>query len=325
MADPRVGQEIANAWENVVGKKPQDNIHDDYWIFNRLSEGEGFKSIDGGRSINEPIEFGLNPTVRPYSGYEAIDLTQTDVFDEYQYTWKEYAGTVQMSELEKAKNQGEGRKFDLLGGKMENLRNTFKSVLNADFFGDGTGFGGKAVGGLQLLVPASPTTGTVGGINRATFSFWRSQQTSGAKTTTAFDNLRAAATSIYNLCSNGVSGQHPGFAVTTRTVFEGFESIHLQFDRYVRDSTSDKLISGYNSAAMMFKDIAVSYDNDCPTGTWYELNTRNLKLAYQAGYWMKAFPAVDPANQTVDVFKVMVILNLYTNNSRRLGCVTSIT
>ena len=36
------------------------------------------------------------------------------------------------------------------------------------------------------------------------------------------------------------------------------------------------------------------------------------------------FPAVDPANQTVDIFKVMTIANLISNNPRRLGVVKGI-
>ena len=49
MADPYLGQTIAASWEAVVGTKPEDNIHDDYWLFNRFSEGAGFKAVNGGR------------------------------------------------------------------------------------------------------------------------------------------------------------------------------------------------------------------------------------------------------------------------------------
>jgi hypothetical protein len=39
--------------------------------------------------------------------------------------------------------------------------------LSADMYSDGTATSGKQIGGLQLLVADTPTTGTVGGINRA--------------------------------------------------------------------------------------------------------------------------------------------------------------
>ena len=102
---------------------------------------------------------------------------------------------------------------------MENLRQTMFSNVNSMLFGAASG---NQPGGLQDLVPTTATSGTVGGINRAVFTFWRTQQTSGAKSSTAFDNLRSTWTSIYNLCSNGVSGKHPKDVVTDRTVFQGY-------------------------------------------------------------------------------------------------------
>ena len=65
--DPLVGQTVASAWEAVVGTKPEDDIHNDYWLLNRFQEGGGFKCIDGGRSINGPIEYAINTTVKAYT------------------------------------------------------------------------------------------------------------------------------------------------------------------------------------------------------------------------------------------------------------------
>src|SRR5262245_44188219 len=134
MADPLVGQVVASSWEAVVGTKPEDNIHNDYWLLNRFQDGDGFKSIDGGRSINSSIEYAINTTVKAYTDLDLLDTTRIDVFDEFNFPWKEYAGTVVMSELERAKNQGSGRKFDLLAAKLENLRNSFKRAINTDMF-----------------------------------------------------------------------------------------------------------------------------------------------------------------------------------------------
>jgi hypothetical protein len=51
-----------------------------------------------------------------------------------------------------------------------------KNKMGAAVYADGTGSAGKEIGGLALLVPDAPTVGTVGGINRATWAFWRSQK-----------------------------------------------------------------------------------------------------------------------------------------------------
>lgn len=318
-----VGQTIASSWEAIVGTKPEDNIFDEYWLLDNLSKGKAFLSVNGGRTFNGAVEYAVNSTVRSYSDTETLDTTRIDVFDEFSYSQKEYAGTVVMSELEKAKNQGEGRKFDLLAGKLENLRNSMRKALNEGLFSDGTGNSSKDVGGLQHIVASSPSTGTVGGINRGTYSFWRNQQASGAKTSTSFDNLRAVMRTVYNNCSSGVNAKHPDFWVTEQTVFEGYESL-LIANEMVTSKDKGQFDGGFKNEYAMFKGIPGSFDEDCATGLLYFLNTDNLKLAYQKGYWMKGFPAVDPANQTVDIFKVMTIANLISNNPRRLGVITSI-
>ena len=128
--------------------------------------------------------------------------------------------------------------------------------------------------------------------------------------------------SIYNLCSNGVAGKHPRFASTTRTVFEGFEGLLLANERF---TTKEEADGGFKNEVLKFKGAMVAYDNDCPSGNLYFLNSQFIKLAYAKGHWYKASPAVSPANQTVDVFKVHSIANLIATNRRMLGVVTGIT
>jgi hypothetical protein len=321
---PLNGQTIASSWEAIVGTKPEDNIFDEYFLLDNLSKGKSFTSVNGGRTINGAIEYAVNTTFRSYSDTEELDTTRIDVFDEFAFNWKEYAGTVVMSELEKAKNQGEGRKFDLLAGKLENLRNSARKALNEGCFSDGTGNSSKDIGGLQHIVASSPSSGTVGGINRGTYTFWRNQQSSGAKSSTAFDNLRSVMRTVHNNCSSGVNAKHPDYWVTDQTVFEGYQAL-LIANEQVTDKSAASADAGFKNEYMKFMGIPGSYDEDNPAGVLYFLNHMNLKLAYQKGYWMKGFPSVDPANQTVDIFKVMTIANLISNNPRRLGVVTAIT
>jgi hypothetical protein len=66
----------------------------------------------------------------------------------------------------------------------------------------------------------------------------------------------------------------------------------------------------------------VTFDEDGPSATGYVLNDRNLFFRYLQ--WMKAFPAVDPANQFAEVVKILTIGQATINNPRRLGVITSI-
>ena len=321
MPDPNRGQRIASNWEAVVKTKPEDQIHDDYFLLNQLSKGEGFLGLSGGDFISGPIEYALNSTVSSYSDTDTISTTRVDVFDRYEYQWKEVAGSVVISELEEDRNAGEGRVFPLLQSKLENLRQSLRADLNEQMHADGTGNGGKDMDGLASLVSSTPTTGTVGGINRANFSFWRNQQTAGTQSAAAFDNLRASMRSIYNQCSNGVASDHPMFALTTRTVFEGYEGLLIANERFTDKSEGE---GGFKNEVLKFKGAKISYDNDATASELRFLNPKFLKLVYKTGSWMKGRPSVEPANQTVSIFLVRSMCNLIATNPRRLGVVTAI-
>lgn len=328
MADPNLGQVAASVWEKKIGKKPTDNIFNSRALIFALGE-EGFKEeADGGRLIEFSLEYATNTTHKSVSETEVLDTTRVDVFDAAQFQWKIVAGTVVYSELERLRAQAAGGKFDLLAEKLENSKDSHLNELNTECWSDGTGNSSKDVAGLQSIIATTPTSGTVGAINRANFSFWRNQQTSGAKTSTAFDNLVSTMRSIYNLCSAGGVKMAPTSAITDRTVFEGYEGRLTATERYTYDTQKGggrKGDTGFLNDALRFKTIPVFYDEAAAAGNMYFLNPKWLKFVYLAGGWMKMYPAVDPANQLANVHKLATFGNMGTNNSRRLGVVTAIT
>lgn len=317
-----LGQRLSVAWPAFVGKTPEDQIFPEYWTLNRLKTGKAFKSFTGGTSIQGPIEHALNTTVAPISAYGTLDTNHVDVFDQYDFAWKIYAGTAVLSSQDMAENQGDNKKIDLLEATMNNLKKSMMDQLSVGIHSDGTGTGSLQIGGLQHLLPGTPTSGTVGSINRATYSFWRNATTSGAKSSTAFDNLRGALRTIYNACSNGYSSDHPEWFTLGLTEFAGYESLLVANERFTDKSTGD---AGFKNETLKFKGAMISYDGDVASGTGYALNSNYLKLGYLSGYWMKGYPAVDPANQLTEVFKIETKANLFATNPRHLGVIHSIT
>jgi hypothetical protein len=188
---PNRGQLISAAWDDYVKTDPADQIFNFFWLLENLRVGSSFRK-GAGDPITGTIEYATNTTVKSMSELESLDITRIDVFDRYEYPWKFVGGDIVMSEFEKLVTAGAAGKFDLEAGKIDNLKKTMQQQLNTDMYSDGSGNGGKQAGGLQYLVSTTPTTGTVGAISRSAFSFWRNQQTSGAKTSTAFDNLKGS-------------------------------------------------------------------------------------------------------------------------------------
>ncbi|MPZ20140.1 MAG: phage major capsid protein [Luteitalea sp.] len=325
MADVNLGQVAATVWEKVIGTKPNDNIFTSFALFKALGK-DGFKeSAAGGRLFEFTLEYNENSTFKSYGELETLDTTRIDVFDAARYDWKINAGTVVFSDLEELRAAGEG-KIDLTASKMENARNSHMATMNRQCFSDGAGNGGKDIEGLTKIISETPTTGTVGGINRATFSFWRNKAADGGQTSADFDNLRSALTSVYNQCSRGGLTETPTAVITSRTVMEGLEGTVVAVERYEKPSATPRGFSvGFKNAAFMFKDAEVFYDEDCsPSDSAYLVNPKFLKFVYLKGAWMKLKPRVEPANQLAVVSRLFTIGNLATNNSRRLGVVFDI-
>ena len=316
-----VGQRLAVAWPAFIGKSPYDQVFPQYWTLDRMKSGKAFKSFDGGTSIQGPVEHALNTTVTPMSAYGTVDTTHIDVFDQFDFAWKMYGGTAVLSSQDQAENRGSAKKIDLEAATMENLKKSMLDKISVGIYSDGTGTGSLQIGGLQHLVPNDPTTGTRGSINGATYSFWRSQTTSGTQTASAYDNLRGAMRTMYTACSNGYSTEHPEFFVFTSTDFNGYESLLVANERFTDKSVGD---GGFKNEHLKFKGSLVSYDGDTPSATGYALNTNHIKLGYLSDYWMKGYPAVDPASQFIEVFKIETKANAFTTVPRHLGVITSI-
>jgi hypothetical protein len=319
LPDPNIGQVTASVFERVVRRKPEDNVFTSQALLYLLKDNGGFSKEPGGALIEETLMYAENTTIRSYSDLETLDTTRVDVFDAARFNWKEIAGTIVYSELEKARASGEEAKFALIDQKVQNGKQSMFAVINRQMYSDGTGNGSKDIGGLALLVSSTPTTGTVGGINRATFPFWRNRQTAGTKTTAAFDNLRGAMRTVYNNTSKGAYEEHPQWFIGDQTSFEGYESTLTVNERFTDKSSGD---GGFKNEVLKFKGAKITFDEDAPAATMYVLNGRNLKFRYLV--WAKAFPPVDPANQTAEIVKLMTIGNMSINNPRRLGVITAI-
>ena len=116
--------------------------------------------VDGGLTILEEIEYAENQTVKRFSGYEAVDITPSDVFTSAQFDGREIAAAVTISQREKNQTQGKAGMIQLLNNRVKNAETVDdEHARGRCLFSDGTADGGKQVDGLQLAVPTANTAG----------------------------------------------------------------------------------------------------------------------------------------------------------------------
>jgi len=187
-ANPSITDIIASTVQNRSGVIA-DNVLKNNALLSRLKQRGNVKKFSGGNVILQELSFAENGNAGWYSGYETLPVAAQDVISAAQYDIKQCAVPVTISGLEQLQNAGKEQIIDLLEGRIAVAEATMANMIAQGIYSDGTGSGGKEITGLKAQVAVAPATGVVGGIDRATWNFWRNQTfdatTDGGAATTA--------------------------------------------------------------------------------------------------------------------------------------------
>jgi len=153
-----------------------DNVTKNNALLTRLNNAGGIREITGGNVIFEEISYQENSNFGFYSGFDLLPVAAQSVISAAEFQLKQAAVPVTVSGLEYLQNAGRERMIDLLEARLNVAEATMANNLAISIYGDGTSDGGKSVTGLNAAVPADPSSGTYGGIDRASWPFWRSQK-----------------------------------------------------------------------------------------------------------------------------------------------------
>ena len=179
-ANSSVSDIIATTIQSRSGELA-DNVTNNNPLLLKLKSKGNVRPFSGGNVILEEIMYNDSSTnnTNSYSGYETLNISPNSPISAAQFSIAQYASAVTISGLEMLQNSSKEAIIDLLEGRVQVAEAQLMNRIQADIYLNGTGNGGKNLTGLAAAVADSPATGTYGGINRATWSFWRNQSFSG--------------------------------------------------------------------------------------------------------------------------------------------------
>lgn len=275
MASPGLDEIVTTTLRYRTGKL-RDNMSKNIALLSRLNDKENVAPVSGGRSIVEELEYAENSTFMYYSGDETLNVMSSDVFTAAEFDWKQAAVAIKINGLELLKNSGREKVIDLLEARIKNAEKTMLNNISTGVYSDGTGTGGKQIGGLQLLV-SDAGTGTVGGINSSTYSFWQNAVYDFSANGVAASALtiQDAMNSLYLSISR--NRDVPDLIVADNTYF-GYYWKSLQAIQRVTD---DKMASaGFQTLKFMGADVVYDggFSGTAPSAHMYFLNTNYLKF-----------------------------------------------
>jgi hypothetical protein len=278
MPTSNLGEIITTTLKNRTGELA-DNVTENNALLTRLNTKNRIKPFSGGSQIVQELAYAENGTATYYSGYEVIDITPQRVLDAATFDLKQAAVAVSISGLEMLKNNGKEEIIDLLEARIEVAEATMKNLISSGVYADGTGSGGRQIGGLQLIVSATPTVGTVGGFDRSNASnaFWRNQVTtfSGLSMTAGADTIQSGMNNLYLKC---VRGNDCVDLIVADNVFYRYYLESLQSLVRIQDSNSDVGKLGFQTLKYMNADVVLDggIGGNCPASQMYFLNTKYL-------------------------------------------------
>ena len=251
-----------------------DNITNNNALLNRLKKKGNVKTVSGGRTIVQELEYAENGTFKRYYGYETLNISPSDVFTAAEFDYKQAAVAVSISGLEMLQNSGKEAVIDLLASRIKNAEKTLVNNIASDCYSDGTADGGKQIGGLQLLVDSTPSTGTVGGIDASTTigTFWRNIAKTGTTATAA--NIQSLMNEVALQLVRGTDRTDLILAGSNKYNF------YLQSLQAIQRITSEDMAGagftslkyfGHGGAADVVLDGGVG--GACPTDSMFFLNT----------------------------------------------------
>ncbi len=265
---------VTTTLRNRSGKLA-DNVTKNNALLGRLRKKGKVKPVSGGRTIVQELQYAENGTYKRYSGYEALNISPSDVFTGAEFNYAQAAVAVSISGLEMLQNAGEEQIIDLLESRIENAELTLTNNIALDCYSDGTADGGRQIGGLALLISKTPSTGTVGGIDASTTigSFWRniafSALTNGGAVATSA-NIASYMNQVYLQLTRGTDKADLIIADNNyfRLYLESLQSIQ-------RIQSSEMADAGFDTLKYMGSDVVLDggVGGGAPTNTMYFCNT----------------------------------------------------
>lgn len=294
----------------------KDNLSERNALLKRIYKKGNYRVEDGGLSIVEPLDYAANSTYQRYSGYDVLDIGQSDVLSASEWAWKQIAIHVVASGLEVRTNSGESQIEKLVAARIKNAMRTFDNNFSSDLYSAGSLT--NQINGLQAIV-ADTNTNSIGGIDANLWTFWRNNVFSMSTESvtigpTTIEN--EAMLGLWLRVSRGPSDE-PDLIVMDTVYYKHFEASQVSFKRY---SGSESANAGFST--LKYKSADVIWDttgSGIPASHAYFLNTNYIKLAVHRDADLETVEHKAPVNQDAEIIPIIWQGNMTCSNRKMQG------
>lgn len=258
-----------------------DNVSANNAFYNWLKRKNRVKLLSGGYEIVRALDYAENSTYQRYSGFDTLNTAQSDVLTAAKYPWVQAAVHITASGAELRMNAGKEQIIDMAEARMRNAKRTAANNMSLDIYSSGAL--SNQMGGLASIIQTAGT-GTVGGIDSSTWTFWQNKVREASGTNTISKaTIKGEMNTLWYSLVRGMD--KPDLLISTQDFYGMYEESLQDLQRY---ADSDTASAGFNT--LKYKTASVIFDSNANFATtgerMYFLNTEYLEVvAHRAANW----------------------------------------
>jgi hypothetical protein len=285
-----------------------------------LNEIETKSITDGmGLRIEVPLEVGRNTSASylqsPDAKMELVDQNATSMAV---FRPSLLVCPIKFNRIEKVTNSGKEQFINLMTLKQNQALRTLKELVAINLHGKGDNL--KTIG-TGSYIPVDPTTGIVGGINRATNPYWRSQvRTVGSWATSG--HLGSGADTPFNLwitCTDG--DEEPGISLWDQNCYERYHRSLGGLVRYTTPESPGKILGsglGYPKVNLLYQGKPAVLDKKMDPDTFMFLHQDTFQWYVAPGMNFEPTEMM-PMPGSLGTFLVLILFHQLANNRAQLN------
>jgi hypothetical protein len=313
---PFTAQEISEAGkiglDFYLAEKPVDQVGVQRPLMKALRDKK--KEAPGAKQyIVEQLRARYSSNFQWFNGASVVTYNRRFVNEQATFAWRSchdglaldedrlaQNGIIVTDDASKARTASQAEKIqltNLLEEQSEVLRLGFQEQFSWALHLDGTQ-SSDAIAGLDSLISLTPTTGTVGGIDRsvAANAYWRNNVSTGLTTTTSTGTILNQMEVMFRACAR--TGGRPDLMIAGSTFVDGYRNFVLNtFGRMDFGPSNTKRVEG-GTEVLTFQGVDVQWSPEfadldaryAPATLWekrmYMLNTDSIRLRPLQGHDM---------------------------------------
>lgn len=293
-------------------------------LFHTMKKNGQWKPFSG-PTIRERLLYNESGTYKRYSGFEYLNPTPAELFNDAEFTPHMAAVSVVVSSEDILKNSGKNQIKDMLAEHVMAAETEMLDRVNEDMHSDGTA--ANQISGLQMIAPTTVDSGVYGGISRADNAIWRTSsfdahsafsgitQVDSTSVKTIFDNIMISL-------SRGKKG--PDLILASQEHYLAYTAATTAIQRIQNENDQGALgfttLKYYGSGRSVDVALEGGIGSAMPADTTYFLDTKALKFRYHPDRNFVKFGGKQaPVNQDAIIQHIGFFGNMTLNNPLHTG------